>query len=77
MYHSAQKKKDNIIEYLLYLWQIEDLIRSCQFNIEEINDKIIKNSPYNSAQKEALKNWYIDFMYSMESENIQENRPYI
>ncbi len=72
MYHSAKKKQDNVVEYLLYMWQIEDLIRSCQFNIDEIYSKIIQNSPYTAPQKAALKNWYIDLMYVMESENIQE-----
>lgn len=72
MYISAKKKEENVFEYLLYMWQIEDLIRSCQFNIDQIEDKVIKSAPYQASQKMALKNWYIDLMYVMESENLQE-----
>lgn len=72
MFLSNQKKRDNIVEYLLYMWQIEDLIRSCQFNIDQIYDKVIKHTSYNPAQKQELKNWYIDIMYAMERENIQD-----
>ena len=28
MYIASQKRKENIAEYLLYMWQIEDLIRA-------------------------------------------------
>ncbi|MBI49085.1 MAG: DUF4924 domain-containing protein, partial [Crocinitomicaceae bacterium] len=28
------KKKSHIVEYILFLWQIEDLIRAAQFNPE-------------------------------------------
>lgn len=29
MITASQKRKENIAEYLLYMWQIEDLIRAC------------------------------------------------
>ncbi len=72
MFISAQKKRENAIEYLLYMWQIEDLIRSCQFNIDQIYNKVIKNTSYNLTQQQELKNWYMELMYVMERENIQE-----
>ena len=36
MYISQQLKKQNIAEYLLYMWQIEDLIRANRFDMESI-----------------------------------------
>ncbi len=69
---AEQKKKENIIEYILYMWQIEDIIRSCQFNIYDLEKKVINIGPYSKSEKVELKNWYMDLMYSMESENIQE-----
>ena len=34
MITASQKKRDNIAEYLLYMWQIEDLIRANGLDIE-------------------------------------------
>lgn len=35
MYISQQLKQQNIAEYLLYMWQIEDLIRANGFDMEK------------------------------------------
>ena len=42
---ASQKKKENIAEYLLYMWQIEDIIRAYGLDIDQIQKHII-NSYY-------------------------------
>ena len=32
MYIAQSKRKENIAEYILYLWQLEDLLRALQFS---------------------------------------------
>ena len=41
MFIASQKKKENIAEYVLYMWQIEDIIRANNLNIESITANII------------------------------------
>lgn len=41
MYTASQKRKENIAEYLLYMWQIEDLIRANNLDIDKIRSSII------------------------------------
>ena len=36
MFVASQKRKENIAEYLLYMWQIEDLIRANDLDIDKI-----------------------------------------
>ena len=36
MYIAQRKRKENIAEYILYLWQLEDLLRALQFSPEAI-----------------------------------------
>ena len=58
MYISQQLKQQNIAEYLLYMWQVEDLIRANGFDIEKIKKCIIE--PYPSlaeGQKKELEQW--------------------
>lgn len=35
MYISKQLKQKNIAEYLLYMWQVEDMIRANNFDMEK------------------------------------------
>ena len=41
MYIASRKHKENIAEYLLYMWQIEDLIRANGLDIDLIKANVI------------------------------------
>ena len=41
MFIASQKRKDNIAEYLLYMWQIEDIIRANGLDIDRIKANVI------------------------------------
>ncbi len=71
----AQKlKKQNIIEYLLYMWQIEDLIRACKFNIDLINEQIIaKYKDLPEDERHAIYEWYESIIEMMKLEGVQEH----
>lgn len=68
MFIASQKKKENIAEYLLYMWQIEDIIRAYNLDIERIQSSIIDAySGLSPEQRKQLREWYeslIDMMYS-------------
>ena len=36
MYIAKQLKEKNIAEYLLYMWQVEDIIRAHSLNIDQL-----------------------------------------
>ena len=59
MITASQKKRDNIAEYLLYMWQIEDLIRANGLDIDKIRANIIdKYSALTPAQRKEMEEWY-------------------
>ena len=71
MYISQQLKKKSIVEYLLYMWQVEDLIRANGLDMENIRKNII--SPYTSldeGQKHELEQWYENLIRMMRDENV-------
>ena len=45
MFIAKKLKKENICEYLLYMWQVEDLIRAFGLNIDLLNERIISSYP--------------------------------
>lgn len=69
---AQQKRKENIAEYILYLYQIEDLIRAFQFNIELIEEKLVTNYKVNEETTEEIKRWYSNLVVMMEKEGIKE-----
>lgn len=66
MITASVKKKENIAEYLLYMWQIEDLIRANKLEIDKIKETIIdKYTEISDSQRKEMTEWYeslIDMM---------------
>ena len=73
MFTASQKKKDNIAEYLLYMWQIEDLIRAYNLDIDKIQEAIIDQyKDLNDDQRKELRDWYESLIDMMRREGVQE-----
>lgn len=65
-------KKKNIAEYLLYMWQVEDLIRANGCDMERIRKNIIEPYPATDEQKKELARWYEDLINMMQQEGVLE-----
>ncbi|MBD5268897.1 MAG: DUF4924 family protein [Bacteroides sp.] len=73
MFTASEKKRENIAEYLLYMWQIEDLIRANELNLEKIDENIInKYSNLDEGQKKQLHEWYESLIDMMRREGVAE-----
>ena len=60
MYIAQRKRKENIAEYILYLWQLEDLLRALQFSPEAIYSQLVQKSELDEAKKQEVFFWYMD-----------------
>lgn len=70
---AREKRKTNIAEYVLYMWQIEDLIRAYNFDLDEIEKDVILKYKQPDDIIEEIKYWYIGLMEMMTSERITES----
>ncbi|HIX21924.1 MAG TPA: DUF4924 family protein [Candidatus Parabacteroides faecavium] len=70
---ARQKRKENICEYLLYMWQVEDLIRANHFDMDEIRDKVIARYNQPDEVKEEITRWYEELIEMMRSEGVKES----
>lgn len=70
---ARQKRKENICEYLLYMWQVEDLIRANHFDMDEIRDKVIARYNQPDEVKEEIARWYEELIEMMRSEGVKES----
>ncbi|MDR0995930.1 MAG: DUF4924 family protein [Tannerella sp.] len=69
---ALKKRKENIAEYLLYMWQVEDLIRAARFDAETINREIVARYDQPADVKKAIASWYAGLCTQMHSEGIEE-----
>lgn len=70
---AQQKRKENIAEYILYLYQIEDLIRAFHLDISKIEIKLVSQYQVDEKTKQEIFNWYKNLVVMMEKERIQES----
>lgn len=69
---AKQKRKENIAEYLLYMWQVEDLIRANNFNMDDIRRTVVDHYDQPADVKEEIANWYEELIEMMRSEGVME-----
>lgn len=72
MYIASQKRKENIAEYLLYMWQIEDMIRANGHDMEKIRENIISKFNLTPEQEKEMADWYESLIDMMHRENVAE-----
>jgi hypothetical protein len=67
---AKQKRKENIAEYLLYMWQVEDLIRANHFDMDSIRRLIIARYDQPEEVKEEIARWYEELIRMMRMEGV-------
>lgn len=60
MYIAIEKRRENIAEYILYLWQLEDLLRALQFSPEAVFSQLVAPRELDGDKQLALHQWYIE-----------------
>jgi hypothetical protein len=69
---AESKKSQNIAEYLIYMYQMEDLIRSYQGNRTEIDQYVVSKYPVSEDEKIEISTWFADLATKMNAEGIIE-----
>lgn len=73
MYTAQAKRKENIAEYILYLWQLEDLLRAMQFSPEAIYAKLVQaHVALSEEQMQALFLWYMELTNLLREEGKEQ-----
>lgn len=66
---AKQKRRENIAEYILYLWQLEDMFRALEFSPEAIYSTMVE--PHNDLDdngRQELFFWYMDMVNLLNTE---------
>lgn len=72
MYISQELRKKSIAEYILYMWQVEDIIRAYGCSLARISREYISKFDYTDEQKEEMADWYGNLIRMMNAEGKRE-----
>jgi len=69
---ALEKKNNNIAEYVLYMWQIEDLLRAFQFDLAVLEKNVFGVFSNEESERKEISEWYTNLIEMMEVEKIKE-----
>jgi hypothetical protein len=69
---AREKLKTNIVEYILYMYHIEDVIRANHFNLNELEKNIITKYSLPAEQQDEVRTWYSGLITQMEKDDVKE-----
>lgn len=72
MYVAQELRKTNIAEYLLYMWQIEDIIRAYGCDMGQLRRKYLSLFEYNQDKMEEEELWFTNLIRMMNQEGVRE-----
>ncbi len=70
---AQSKRKENIAEYILYLWQLEDMLRALQFSPEAIYSQLVAPRDVNEESKQDIFLWYMELTNLLREEGKEQN----
>jgi|TARA_B110000459_G_C16552471_1_gene467404 hypothetical protein len=70
---SENKKKEHIVEFILFLWQIEDLIRASDFTPEILERWADETAERESTNPDEEKEWIVSIAKEMRAQGKEES----
>lgn len=67
------KKKENIVEYILYMRQLMDIMRANKLDIEKIDELLVSKFEVSEKDKIKIRNWYRNLMEQMQNDGVVEH----
>ncbi|MBS7400297.1 MAG: DUF4924 family protein [Prevotella sp.] len=72
MFIAQELRKKSIAEYLLYMWQMEDLIRAYGCSLARIRREYIDRFDYTDEQKDEETDWFGNLIRMMNEEGRRQ-----
>ena len=69
---AQEKRKTNIAEFILYMWQVEDLIRASGFELDRVDEIVIRKFELPGETLDEIRTWYANLITLMAEEKLVE-----
>ena len=71
MYIARKLRETNIAEYLLYMWQVEDIIRANSLDMDKLKANYLSRFDVAGSERGRLECWYEDLIRMMREEGVE------
>lgn len=68
-----QLREKNRVEYLLYLWQVEDILRAFGCDFERVKNEYLPQFKLNDDTKAQTEEWYRNLCEMMHTEGVMKD----
>ena len=65
------KRKENIVEYILYIRQLMDILRANKMDMQKIDELLVSKFEVSEKEKIKIHNWYSELASKMKTENVE------
>ena len=72
MFISRELRKKNIAEYLLYMWQVEDILRANDLSVDKVAQALVAPYELSPEASEEMLQWYANLIDMMHQEDVKE-----
>ncbi|MGQ7869375.1 DUF4924 family protein [Sunxiuqinia sp. sy24] len=70
---AKEKRRTNMAEYILYLWQVEDLLRALKFDLDQIGKTLVARFDVDEDTRLEIFDWYRNLASMMEKERVAQS----
>lgn len=70
---AEQKRKENIAEYMLYMYQVEDMIRANRLDLDSVEETLISKFDVPYEVKRDMREWYKTLITMMRDEQKEQS----
>lgn len=67
----AQRRHENIVAYVLAMWQVEDLMRALKLDLAQVESKLIANAEADEESRAGLQGWYAGIVTRMREQGVE------
>jgi hypothetical protein len=67
---ARQKRKENLAEYILYMWQLEDMLRALHMDIHQVERHVVSAFRVDESTHREMLDWYDNLIEMMKREEI-------
>ena len=69
---AREKKKNNIAEYILYMWQLEDMLRALKLDMEQVDRYLVAGFQADERTSKEIHDWYDNLIAIMQKEKVTQ-----
>ena len=70
---AREKKYSNIAEYILYMYQLEDVMRACNLDEKLVDEHIVSKFNADIAVRAEISAWYRELIMAMKDQKIEKS----